>query len=235
MYFKNVVLAAFVTAIFASIAYSAYQTVAVTPIILAAEEFEVPEMAGEEVAAAWSPAEGLERSLFTFSADFLTAFAFSLMLISLMATRENITMLQGLGWGLAGYISFFAAPSLGLAPEIPGMEAAPLVARQFWWLVTVIFTAAGLWLLFFSRLVLKLAGLALLLSPHLIGAPRPEHHGFANTDPLAVEKLTLLWHQFVFQTSIANLLLWLIIGLVAAILTSKLVLSLDQSNPEVLS
>ncbi len=235
MYFKNIVLAAFITAIIASIAYSAYQELAVTPIILSAEEFEVPEVTGSETEEAWSPEDGLERTLFTFSADFLTTFSFSLMLISLMATREKITAIQGLAWGLAGYISFFAAPSLGLPPEIPGMEAAPLAERQLWWLVTVIFTAGGLWLLFFSPHFLKLAGGLLLLSPHIIGAPATEHHGFADTDPLAIEKLTALWHQFLLQTSIANLLLWLIIGLIAAILTNKLVLSLDQSNSEVLS
>ncbi len=238
MYFKNVVIAAFITAIIAGIAYSAYQALAVTPIILAAEVFEVPEAGSPGTEQAWSPKDGLERTLFTFSANFLTAFSFSLMLISLMASREKITALQGLVWGLAGYISFFAAPSLGLAPEIPGMEAAPLVGRQLWWLVTVIFTAGGLWLLFFSRPPVKIAGLLLLLSPHLIGAPQPEHHGFANNDPLAVEKLTALWHQFVLQTSIANLLLWLIIGVIVAILTNKLVLSLDQldqSKNEVLS
>jgi cobalt transporter subunit CbtA len=234
MYFKNIVLAAFITAIVASIAYSAYQEAAVTPIILAAEEFEVPEATGiEETAEPWAPEDGLERRLFTFSANFLTAFSFSLILISLMATREKITPLQGFAWGLAGYVSFFAAPSLGLPPEIPGMEAAPLTGRQLWWLITVIFTAGGLWLLFFSQTYLKLVSVLLLLSPHLIGAPQPEHHGFANTDPIAVEKLSSLWHQFVLQTSIANLLLWLIIGLIAAILTNKLVLSLDQSNSEV--
>ncbi len=235
MYFKHIIFAAFITAIIATVAFSAYQELAVTPIILAAEEFEVAETVETSAVQPWAPEDGWPRTLFTFSANFMTAFSFSLMLISLMATRPKLTGLEGLAWGLAGYVSFFLAPSSGLAPEIPGMEAAPLAGRQLWWLVTVIFTAAGLWLFFFSRLPGKVAGLMLLLSPHLIGAPQPEHHGFANTDPVAVENLTALWHQFVLQTSIANALLWLIIGVTAAILTNKLVLSLDHSNNEVLS
>ncbi|WP_198243666.1 CbtA family protein [methane-oxidizing endosymbiont of Gigantopelta aegis] len=228
MFFKNIVLAAFITAIVASIAYSAYQEVAVTPIILAAEEFEVPEVTGSETEETWSPENGLERRLFTFSADFLTAFSFSLMLISAMATQRKLTLLQGLGWGIAGYLCFFVAPALGLPPEIPGIETSSLVGRQLWWLIAVIFTAAGLWLVVFAKIPLKTVGIVILIAPHLLGAPNPETHAFANPDPVAVAQLTELWHQFILQTSIANALLWLIIGEIGAVFTRKWILSLDQ-------
>ncbi len=226
MYFRATLLSAFFTALIATIPFSVYQELMVTPIILDAETFELPEATQSQ--PPWAPEDGIERSLFTLSADFLTAFAFSLMLISAMATQRKLTLLQGLGWGIAGYLCFFVAPALGLPPEIPGMETSSLVGRQLWWLIAVIFTAAGLWLVVFAKIPLKTVGIVILIAPHLLGAPNPETHGFANPDPVAVAQLTELWHQFILQTSIANALLWLIIGEVGAVFTRKWILSLDQ-------
>ncbi len=228
MFFRNIVLCSFVAAFFASLAYGFYQQTMVTPIILQAELFEIPE--AESGPEPWSPEDGLERSLFTFSADFLTAFAYALILLSLMASRPQITVLQGIAWGLAGYLVFFAVPALGLPPEIPGMQAADLVARQIWWLVTVIFTAGGLWILAFSKMPLRLVSVLLFIAPFLIGAPQPEKHGFANPEPMAVEKLEALWHQFILQSCIANALLWLIIGVISAWLTAKYIMPLNEQQ-----
>ena len=230
MYFKNLLFCAFATAIAASILFSLYQEFMVTPIILAAEVYEIPEAVSSEHTEPWSPEDGLERSLYTLSANFLTAFAYALILLSAMALRDNIRPVQGLLWGGAGYLAFFIAPALGLPPEIPGMEAAQLVGRQIWWLVSVTFTLGGLWLLAFGSFRLKAVSLLLLAAPHILGAPQAEKHGFSHPDPVAVKTLIDLWHQFVLQTSLANALLWLIIGCVSAFLAARLIIPLNESN-----
>ena len=103
------------------------------------------------------------------------------------------------------YLIFFVAPSLGLPPEVPGTEAANLKDRQLWWLMTVFDTAAGLWLLVFSKTKLnKLFGAVLLISPHSIGAPQPEVHSSAAPAELA--------HTFIIATAFANAVFWLALG-----------------------
>ena len=230
MYFKNLLFCAFATAIAASILFSLYQQFMVTPIILAAEIYETPEVTSSLHAEPWSPEQGLERSLFTLSANFLTTFAYALILLSAMALTDNIRPVQGLLWGGAGYLAFFIAPALGLPPEIPGMEAAQLEGRQIWWLASVTFTIGGLWLLAFGSFRLKAVSLFLLAAPHLLGAPQAEKHGFSHPDPVAVEALIDLWHQFILQTSLANALLWLIIGCVSAFLAARFIIPLNESN-----
>src|SRR3546814_10077758 len=57
-----------------------------------------------------------------------------------------------------------------------------LGSRQLWWIGTAVATAAGLWLaLRVSTPAAIAAGIALMLLPHVIGAPHP--HGFASTVP----------------------------------------------------
>ncbi|MEO8242210.1 MAG: CbtA family protein [bacterium] len=79
---------------------------------------------------------------------------------------------HGLLWGLAGFACFQLAPAMGLEPELPGGHAAPLQARQIWWIGTALATAAGLALLAYGNGVLpRLAAIVLLAIPHVIGAP----------------------------------------------------------------
>lgn len=55
-----------------------------------------------------------------------------------------------------------------------GSASAALTARQVWWLGTVLASAIGLWLLLKPRAYwYGLLGIALLLAPHVIGAPHP--------------------------------------------------------------
>ena len=84
---------------------------------------------------------------------------------------------QGLFWGFAGFAVFTLAPGLGLPPELPAMPAADLAARQAWWIGCVLATAAGLALIVFGRPpALAALGVALLVLPHLFGAPQPPGH-----------------------------------------------------------
>ena len=230
MYFRNLVLSAVAIAIIAGLFLSLYQHFLITPIILASEVYEVIDPTAQGIVEDWRPEEGLERSSFSFMANFLVCFGYALLLLTAMATKESMKLAQGFIWGIAAYLSLFVAPALGLAPEIPGMEAAHLEGRQIWWLLTVLLTALGLWSIAYQGLILKGIGVLLLIIPHLIGAPQPERHGFVTTDPEAINTLTHLWHHFILQTSIANGLLWLIIGLFAAFLSVKFIYPLNHQE-----
>ncbi len=81
---------------------------------------------------------------------------------------------DGLLWGLAGFTAFALAPAMGLEPALPGLDYGPLQPRQIWWLGCAAATLAGLALLAFgSGARPRIAGLAILALPHLIGAPVP--------------------------------------------------------------
>jgi cobalt transporter subunit CbtA len=80
------------------------------------------------------------------------------------------------------------------------MPAAELGARQAWWVATALCTAGGIALLVYGRSVLAaIGGVALLVAPHIVGAPQslshdspiPEtlHHGFV----VAVVMTTLVF------------------------------------------
>lgn len=140
----------------------------IQPMILEAEVFE---LGAAEAEAGMTFARVLETLLF----NILTGVGFALVLSAVLALRgQPVGLQQGLLWGAAGFAAASLAPSIGLPPELPGMTAAPLAERQLWWLLTVVSTAAGLALMSFGpNPALKLAGLVLLVVPHLFGAPHP--------------------------------------------------------------
>lgn len=226
MYFRQIFFTACLTALVASLGFSLYQFYFVNPLIFAAELYEMAEpvdMHAIPQIEEWAPGDGLERSFYTLLANFLMCLAYSLLLASAMVFRGTSSTLKGLAWGMAAYLSIFVAPSMGLPPEIPGMQAADLNLRQDWWLLAVSLTAIGLAVFAFTPLYYKGAGFILILLPHLIGAPAAEIHGFSHPDPIAIAKLTDLWHQFILHTSIANALLWLIIGITTGFLCHKFI------------
>ena len=83
--------------------------------------------------------------------------------------------------------------------------AAELVAHQGWWLFTVALTAVGLALAAFApRPWLKAAGIALIVLPHVVGAPQPEAYGSQVPAELA--------SAFVAATLVINAVFWLLLG-----------------------
>lgn len=136
------------------------------PLILAAETYEA------EPALAAPFARIVETILF----NVLTGAGYGLVLAAILTLRGTPAgWREGLLWGAAGFAAFALAPALGLPPELPGMRAAALEARQIWWLLTVVATALGLAQLVFSgRLAMQFAGIALILVPHIVGAPYPD-------------------------------------------------------------
>jgi cobalt transporter subunit CbtA len=184
------------------------------PLILQAETYEhaVQPTAPHEHAApaAWQPDGWAERGVYTLLADVLTATGFALLLTAGFALRGGaVGWHQGVFWGLAGFATFTLAPCLGLPPELPGSEAAPLVQRQLWWLAAAGSTGSGLALLAFTkRAAWALLAAALLVLPHLYGAPEPDA-------PIADAAPATLAHQFTVAVTVISLLFWLSLGAAA--------------------
>ncbi len=222
--FRRIVMVGGLAGLLAGILLTLLHLAVTVPIILQAETYEqaaVAQAHGAEAgghahdAQAWAPEDGIERALFTLLADIVTAVGFGLLLVAtcVLAGRE-LTWREGLHWGLAGFAAFMLAPAIGLPPELPGMEAAPLLQRQAWWLATVAATAGGLALLFLGREPLRAGlGLVLLVLPHLYGAPQPvEDHSLV---PAA------LAHQFVSAALVVNLVFWAALGAIAGLLCQR--------------
>ncbi|MDN4497372.1 CbtA family protein [Pseudomonas mosselii] len=195
----------------------------VAPLILQAETYESAAPVAEHhehgdaaaphehehSAEAWSPEDGWQRVLSTTVGNLVVAVGFALILVALYSLREPNRVATGALWGLAGFAVFCLAPTLGLPPELPGTAAADLGQRQNWWIGTAAATAAGLALLVFARhWLFKALGVALLVIPHLIGAPQPAVH--ESLAPQALET------QFKIASWLTNAAFWLALGLLSA-------------------
>jgi cobalt transporter subunit CbtA len=239
--FRNVVFIAALAGLLAGIVMTAMQTYATVPLILKAETFENAggghdhaagdAVAGTETAAphshdaatpahehdeeAWGPEDGFERFAYTALANIVTAIGFALVLVAVSEIFGGIAnWRQGIFWGFAGFAVFTLAPGLGLPPELPAMPAADLGDRQIWWTATVIATAVGLGLIAFrSGVVWSLAGVALIVAPHIVGAPQPVSHD----SPIPAD----LHHQFVVAATVTNLIFWIVLGGVSGAIRSK--------------
>ncbi|MEA3236936.1 CbtA family protein [Pseudomonas mosselii] len=195
----------------------------VAPLILQAETYESAAPVAEHhehgdaaaphehehSAEAWSPEDGWQRVLSTTGGNLVVAVGFALILVALYSLREPNRVATGALWGLAGFAVFCLAPTLGLPPELPGTAAADLGQRQNWWIGTAAATAVGLALLVFARhWLFKALGVALLVIPHLIGAPQPAVH--ESLAPQALET------QFKIASWLTNAAFWLALGLLSA-------------------
>ena len=226
--FKKIASAAALAGLLAGLLLTGLQLMHVVPAILKAESFEQAAASGSssteigmQAAAAheydhehddhdhgdeWAPKNGVERTAFTALTNVSVAVGFALILGAVMFLHgRSIGWRTGLLWGGAGYLVFFVAPSVGLPPELPGTESAPLLERQQWWLLTVMATAVGLSLsVFVRKRAFKIIGIVLLLIPHLLGAPQPAVHGSAAPIELV--------QGFIYATAIANAVFWLALG-----------------------
>ena len=149
--FRRLVLAALCAGSLAGAFAAVAHHVGTVPVILQAEVYEKPIVAAHEHPIVWEPENGAERTAFRLLADILTGIGFALLLgAGLSLHGGEIGWRRGLFWGLAGFATFTIAPSLGLPPQLPGSEAAPLIERQLWWLGTAIATAGALALMAFT-------------------------------------------------------------------------------------
>lgn len=158
-------------------------------------------------------AEPAEKPLFlgrfwnTVAANAVTGVGFALLMaaVSLFA-GVNVTFNTGLAWGAAGWMAVQFLPALGLPPELPGFPYADLTERQYWWVATVALSICGFVLLFLKRgTVTGLIGIALLVAPHLYGAPQPED--ISSIVP------AYLASQYAVTSLGTTLFFWLVLGL----------------------
>jgi cobalt transporter subunit CbtA len=163
----------------------------------------------------WQPTNRTQRTLFTALGTVLSGIGFAAVLFGAAALAGRpVDVRQGVLWGLGGFVCFAFAPSLGLPPEPPGAAVADLFARQLWWTGTAFASAAGLWLLIGRgrRWLLRVGGAALLLSPHLIGAP-------GTSEPSVVP--SQLMHQFAVASLATSGLFWLALGAIGGFLYAR--------------
>ncbi len=231
----RILFAAILAGIAAGVFTTAVQAYKVAPLILEAETYEggahdhaahddaSSSDAGEAVEEAhddaagdghahshgegvWAPGDGLERTAFTLLTNVLTGVAFGFLLIAAVVfTGREISLKHGILWGIGGFAAFSLAPSLGLPPELPGMPAGDLVARQVWWWSTVVLTCGGLACLVLTKQVVwKVLGLVLLIAPHVIGAPHPEI--------VASNVPAILAAEFASATLAMAALFWVVLG-----------------------
>lgn len=224
----RVVLAVLLAGIAAGLVMGAIQHVRLTPLILEAEAFEragnpaghshdaataetgQPEAAGHEHdhgEEGWAPENGWQRTLATTVTAAMTGAGFAAILAAVsLLTGLEITRRNGILWGLCGFLAVTLAPAVGLPPELPGMAAADLAARQFWWVCTIAATAAGIYLIATqSRPWALVLAAVLILVPHVIGAPiAPHGEGIVPAELVA---------RFVANSIAANAVFWCCIGL----------------------
>ena len=208
--FRRLVFAALGAGLLAGVFAAVAHQISTVPLILQAETYEKPLLHGAAADhpsdTAWEPENGVERAAYTLLADALTGIGFALLLAAgLTMSGGEIGWRQGLLWGLAGFVTFTLAPGLGLPPQLPGTEAAPLVDRQLWWLGTAAATGCGLALIAFTAQARwAILAAVLIVLPHLYGAPEPAAHNGAVPAALS--------HQFVVAATVANFLFWVILG-----------------------
>ena len=121
----------------------------------------------------------LQRNALTVVFHTLLYCSYALILVAGFALAERrgrrVTALEGLLWGIAGFVAVQLAPAMGLEPELPGTLAAPLLDRQIWWGATALCSAAALAMIGYGRTLLWIAAASVLLAlPHIIGAPELE-------------------------------------------------------------
>lgn len=170
--FRRLVLIALASGVLAGSAVMLVQHEFVVPMIRVAE---LGEAAATAASTGHDPAlaEVAPSLAMTWTANVLNGIGFGLLLIVTMTIRGGgLGWRQALGWAAAGFACFALAPALGLPPALPGAPEAPLGDRQLWWIATCGLSAIGLLALIDAdRVLMKAAGVVLIVLPHAIGAP----------------------------------------------------------------
>lgn len=194
--FRHIVLSAVIAGLITGVLITLVQMFTTVPLIAQAEVYEQggvkPEAsvaavketadaahdhsAHDHGATTWEPKDGFERTFYTGVTSVLVAIGYALLLGACFSQMRSVGWRTGLALGVAGFLVFQLASALGLPPEPPGSPYADLVARQLWWVGTAVATALGLGAWFYARSHSKViwipVGIALILLPHVIGAPQ---------------------------------------------------------------
>lgn len=151
-----------------------------------------------------------------FTALIYTGYAMVLSAAMAFAARRGhvINLRNGLLWGIAGFVAVQLAPAFSLPPELPGSAAAEIGARQVWWSATIVATAVALGLIAFGQnWIAILIAAALILAPHLVGAP----HTADYIGPVPPELAGL----FAARALGVGLMAWSILGALLGLIWSR--------------
>jgi cobalt transporter subunit CbtA len=222
---RKLIVVAFAAGTLAGLALFAVQYITVVPLIQAAETYETAAHDAHHSNVpkedeGWRPAEGWERTSLTAITTVLTGIAFAAILFGVMALGgKTIDARRGALWGFAAFTCLSLAPALGLPPQPPGVAVADLYHRQLWWAGTAIATAIGVWLITGKgrTWLLRTAGAACLLLPHLIGAPIATGQ---NSIPAELVR------RFTIASVTTSCMFWLLVGTLGGLIYSR-----NQTNP----
>ena len=242
MVFQRLIWAALATAVVVGSVQTGVQRWQATPLILAAEVYEAQKAeapaahAHSDVAAPhehanangaakeWEPENGFERIVWTWVANSLHAFSMALLVFAVMGVwlyrrGASVGSFTLAAWvAAAGFISLHLWPSLGLHAEVPGLEAAPLHARQVWWVLAVCSAAGACAVAGFARASWRwLVAAALLALPFVVGAPQLQGDALTGFGAEARAALEQLGGQFIWATTWVALSFWVSMGVVGGL------------------
>lgn len=205
----RVFLAALLAGIAAGLLLGIFTETRLVPLILQAETFETADVGHadhSQEATTWAPSEGWERTGFTLVTSMLAGAGFAAVLTGLsFVLAIPITRANGVIWGLCGFVAVSLAPAAGLPPSLPGMAEGTLVARQVWWIATILCTGVAFWLITQRRESWMIFPALLVgLAPHVIGAPALLPHDTAVG--------AMLVQHFVANSLAVNALFWILLG-----------------------
>ena len=231
--FQRLIWGALAVALLVGSVQTALQQWQAVPIILAAETFET-QKAGpsadvdpahdhdhvhDQADSHWVPANGLERTTWTWVANLLHAFSLALLVFAVMGLwvwRHGATpapLRLAFVVAAAGWLSLHLWPSLGLPAEVPGMDAARLGSRQGWWLLAAGCAALACASAAYPRTRWRwLAAVAWLAVPFVLSAPYIASDPLAGFSADAKTQLRALGEQFVWVTGWMALTLWAGLG-----------------------
>lgn len=251
MIFQRLIWSALATAMVVGSVQTGVQRWQVAPMILAAEAYEAQKAEAPAPTAALTapahaeaaphehehehgaaregePENGAKRIGWTWVANILHVFSMALLVFAVMGIwlyRRGMAVaslpLAGLVAG-AGWLSFHLWPSLGLHAEVPGMEAAPLHARQVWWVLAVGSAALACAVAGFARAPWRWpVAAALLALPFVVGAPQLQGDALAGFDAEAHAALEQLGAQFIWATTWVSLSFWASMGVVGGLVFQR--------------
>lgn len=215
--FQKILTSALFAGFCAGLITAALQLVFVQPVLLHAELYEGGDLVhfGAEAVRAHQDVSGIDLMRDGLSVLFTTLVytGYALVLVACMGFAADrgvpVTLRSGLLWGLAGFIAMHFAPAFSLPPEVPGVAAAEVGARQIWWWSTAAATALALGLFAFGKGWLAwIPAILLLLAPHVIGAPHP--HEFTGPVPPEIAAL------FASRALGVGLVAWVLLGVFSA-------------------
>ena len=217
--FRQLMLVVFASGAMAGLILFAVQHFTIIPLIESAETYETaarqshPGLTHDE--EGWQPADGWQRTSFTALTTMLSGIGFAAILFGFLALSGNrVNARIGALWSLAAFACFSLAPALGLPPQPPGVAVAALYERQLWWFGTAVATAMGLWLILGRGRTwpLRIAGVACLSMPHLIGAPVAAGQNVVPGQ---------LIRQFTIISVATSGMFWLLLGMIGGFIYSR--------------